>query len=162
MAGCKICGEDFGDFAFECAYCGDHHCATHRLPERHDCPAIGEAIVPGRGGGGGDGAADDLEEPADRAEREEWWREERDATPYRRVEPQTMGTAPEDFGDPSPDVAIDGSIKRERGSAPVEDEDPGREWGWLREVGFWIVILGGVAVLLAVILAVSGLVPVPG
>jgi Zn-dependent protease len=34
---CKQCGtEEY--MPFKCPYCGDYFCATHRLPENHDCP----------------------------------------------------------------------------------------------------------------------------
>lgn len=37
MPYCEFCGESAGTLPFKCSYCGGQFCATHRLPESHDC-----------------------------------------------------------------------------------------------------------------------------
>jgi len=41
---CRKCGEETF-LPFQCPYCGDQFCATHRLPEAHDCPRMDLARV---------------------------------------------------------------------------------------------------------------------
>jgi Zn-dependent protease len=42
---CQKCGEDTF-LPFQCIYCGGQFCATHSLPENHDCPKLGFARAP--------------------------------------------------------------------------------------------------------------------
>lgn len=39
MSGCKICGTE-ENLQYQCNYCGNPFCSTHRLPEKHDCPGL--------------------------------------------------------------------------------------------------------------------------
>jgi membrane associated rhomboid family serine protease len=39
MADCDHCGEH-ENLPYECRHCGGTFCATHRLPENHDCPGL--------------------------------------------------------------------------------------------------------------------------
>jgi len=42
---CQKC--DMNTFLpFKCPYCGGHFCSDHRMPERHNCPRIGQARLP--------------------------------------------------------------------------------------------------------------------
>lgn len=41
MAKCDACGED-ENMPYECRRCGGTFCATHRLPESHDCPGLNQ------------------------------------------------------------------------------------------------------------------------
>ena len=42
---CAVCGRD-ELLPFTCAYCGEHFCAEHRLPEKHNCLGIHAAKSP--------------------------------------------------------------------------------------------------------------------
>lgn len=37
---CSECGAEFDSTPFECNYCGESYCSTHRLPEQHDCKGL--------------------------------------------------------------------------------------------------------------------------
>jgi membrane associated rhomboid family serine protease len=39
MAECDVCGEQVS-MPYQCRHCGGTHCAEHRLPESHSCPAV--------------------------------------------------------------------------------------------------------------------------
>ncbi|PSQ18454.1 rhomboid family intramembrane serine protease [Halobacteriales archaeon QS_8_69_26] len=41
MARCDVCGTAV-EVPHHCTECGEVHCRTHRLPERHDCPSLNE------------------------------------------------------------------------------------------------------------------------
>ncbi|WP_439026351.1 AN1-type zinc finger domain-containing protein [Haloarchaeobius sp. DT45] len=40
MGECAHCGTEPEGFPYTCNECGDRHCGTHRLPERHDCQGL--------------------------------------------------------------------------------------------------------------------------
>lgn len=42
MAECSECGKE--SMSFTCRYCGDKYCSEHRLPEKHDCQGLEEAV----------------------------------------------------------------------------------------------------------------------
>lgn len=42
MANCSECGDEA--MTFECKYCGQKFCSSHRLPENHDCPDLEEEV----------------------------------------------------------------------------------------------------------------------
>jgi len=39
MSGCSICNIE-ENLQYRCNYCGKTFCSNHRLPERHECPAL--------------------------------------------------------------------------------------------------------------------------
>ncbi|MGP3667061.1 MAG: AN1-type zinc finger domain-containing protein [Candidatus Bathyarchaeota archaeon] len=41
---CRICRKEVYPLPYRCNYCGDTFCADHRLPEKHNCEKIKEAI----------------------------------------------------------------------------------------------------------------------
>jgi len=41
---CEICGEDVYPLPYICKYCGKTFCVEHRLPEKHNCERLAEAI----------------------------------------------------------------------------------------------------------------------
>jgi hypothetical protein len=40
MGECAYCGSEPEGFPYTCNECGERHCGTHRLPERHDCEGL--------------------------------------------------------------------------------------------------------------------------
>ncbi|WP_267639492.1 AN1-type zinc finger domain-containing protein [Haloarchaeobius amylolyticus] len=40
MGECAYCGTEPEGFPYTCNECGENHCSTHRLPERHDCDGL--------------------------------------------------------------------------------------------------------------------------
>lgn len=117
MVSCAYCGDATGELAFECDYCGDSFCQSHRLPEAHECPNISAARPPTSAGREADAVTDwsrgansvadiELEKLRERANTED--------KPYSVVTvEQTVGTTPEPEYDSGPDVAVDGSIATE-------------------------------------------------
>lgn len=106
---CIVCGDSTSEtgLPYRCAYCGKPVCRDHRLPENHGCS--GERL-------------------SDRADPEG-----REPQPMTLDQNQTLGTTPTDIGQPSPDVAIDGSIAGEQENAIDEnDTDP-----WWRRLLPW-------------------------
>lgn len=47
MAKCAVCDKE-ELLPFTCKYCGQSFCAEHRLPESHNCPAMGMSVIPMR------------------------------------------------------------------------------------------------------------------
>jgi len=87
---------------YRCAYCGEPVCSDHRLPENHGC--TGERLS-------------DNETPEDRGP--------------QAMDPEsvtTMGTTPDDIGQSSPDVALDGSIAGDQSTESVEEADAESWW----------------------------------
>ncbi|TKX74019.1 hypothetical protein EXE46_11350 [Halorubrum sp. GN11_10-6_MGM] len=111
MAGksCVVCGSATSSdgMLYRCAYCGDPVCPDHRLPENHGC--TGEHL-------------DEDETPEDRGPQ-----------PMDPEEVTTMGTTPEDIGQSSPDVALDGSIA---GEQSTDSDEEGSE-SWWRKLLPW-------------------------
>jgi hypothetical protein len=100
---CIVCesSTDTDGMPYRCAYCGEPVCSDHRLPENHGCS--GERL-----------AAD--EDPEDRGPQ-----------PMDPEDVTTMGTTPDDIGQSSPDVALDGSIAGDN-SGDQEDEEADPWW----------------------------------
>ncbi|OYR53722.1 hypothetical protein DJ73_06975 [Halorubrum sp. Ea1] len=88
---------------YRCAYCGDPVCSDHRLPENHGCS--GERL------------------PADKTP------ENRSPQPMDSEDVSTIGTTPDEIGQSSPDVALDGSIA---GDQPAESDEENAESWWRR------------------------------
>lgn len=108
---CHVCGSETtaGGMAYRCAYCGRPVCGDHRLPENHNC--TGRRLP-------------DEESPDDR-----------DAEPMALNPEQTVGTTPDDTGQSSPDVALDGSVAgsaSERAEADTSESEP-----WWRRLLPW-------------------------
>lgn len=99
---CKSSASSDG-MPYRCAYCGDPVCPEHRLPENHGCS--GERL------------------PADETPRD------RSPQPMGSEDVTTMGTTPDDIGQSSPDVALDGSIAGDQQTGP--DEEKTERW-WRR------------------------------
>lgn len=61
MASCSFCGQELSGMPHTCNECGETHCGSHRLPERHECRGLarvdersdGEAVFIGREEDGG-------------------------------------------------------------------------------------------------------------
>ncbi|WP_128226543.1 AN1-type zinc finger protein [Halobacteriaceae archaeon SHR40] len=110
MTACNICGAD-DNFNFECSRCGGHFCGDHRHPENHDCDGgfVGE------------------------------YNTDKDRGPEpMKVQTRTASTPDSDFGNSSPDVAPDGSIKREENSEQEEAEiDDSIFTRFYRYIRFW-------------------------
>ena len=102
---CVVCGSAASSdgMPYRCAYCGDPVCPDHRLPENHGCS--GERL------------------PSDETA------EDRGPQPMDPEDVTTMGTTPDEIGQSSPDVALDGSIA---GDNPAEDEKEEAEPWWRR------------------------------
>lgn len=86
---CLVCGEptDEERLPYRCAYCGEFVCSDHRLPENHGCS--GERL------------------PSEESP------EGREPEPMDLESTQTVGTTPDDIGQPSPDVMLDGKVAGE-------------------------------------------------
>lgn len=125
MVACEYCSEDIDALAYECDYCSQSFCRSHRLPEEHDCQRLSDARPPSSTPSEADATIDqsrgaernkgedlrsadvDLKELRERAEAEA------EGQPYSVAEIQhTVGTTPDSNFDSSPDVAVDGSIKQ--------------------------------------------------
>lgn len=145
--GCDTCGKKFSVGRFQCKYCGGDFCTSHRLPESHSCPQIDEAVAPPFFTGAAESSSSRSDVDTQTKElREKWWREEREELPYESIDPETLGTAPEDFGDPSPDVAVDGSIKRDESQPETNTEVESDGYGlvgWILAFAIFIALLGG-------------------
>ena len=102
---CVVCGSVSSPdgLAYRCAYCGDPVCPDHRLPENHSC--TGERL------------------PADETP------ENRSPQPMDPEDVTTMGTTPDDIGQSSPDVALDGSIA---GTQQNDSKEETTEAWWRR------------------------------
>jgi len=128
MVLCGHCGGSTGELAFECNYCGESFCQSHRLPEAHDCANISSTRPPTSAGDEADAFIDrsrgaesadeiDLKNLHERAKSET-------TTPYSVIEvEETVGTTPEPDFDSSPDVAVDGSIARENETVEVTSKE---------------------------------------
>ncbi|SNZ06100.1 AN1-like Zinc finger [Natronoarchaeum philippinense] len=123
MASCDFCS-DGTNMPYECGYCGGSFCSNHRLPENHDCSFRN--------------AESDDEKWRDESMSTAQHRTkvvqaggvlrevdgEEQETQYETADAQTYGRTPskdEIIDDRSPDVAVDGSIKRED-EQDAEDE----------------------------------------
>lgn len=105
MKECSVCGESL-THPYTCNYCGEKHCSDHRLPEKHDCPELISELS--FGGNSPDSGWVQETEDSDTTS------QDRDNSTERRTvdDPGRVDVPPSpDFGDSSPDVADDGSIK---------------------------------------------------
>lgn len=129
MPKCEYCGESTTRLTYKCSYCDQMLCQSHRLPETHDCPNLANARPPTSLGQTANADLDlsrginksfseiDMSELRKRAEAEA------EGQPYSVAEVQhTVGTKPEPNYEPTPDVAVDGSIKREEGAGAVTNQ----------------------------------------
>lgn len=119
MAECDRCPGDDGP-TYTCNYCGDNFCSDHRLPENHACPALslpsGTRRLESEGpdtseseSTSASGSSSGTPDALDLSDRE------------------LPGSDSSDLGDPSPDVAPDGSIDRGDGERSSESSrDPQR------------------------------------
>lgn len=137
MPACVHCGESLTSLAYQCNYCTQNHCSTHRLPERHDCVALHLAQPPS--------TANELRKQPEMESSDAFRQSLLDETeidegeisavvetvqgaiedaprePYSTFEPEyTVGTTPERNMAPSPDLNPDGSIK----DVPAEADTP--------------------------------------
>lgn len=117
MPTCEYCGESTTNLTYRCSYCDKTLCQSHRIPETHDCVEVANTHPPTSVGQTADaivnfsrGAHEDL----DLSELRERAEAEAEGEPYSvaKIE-HTVGTQPEPDYEPTPDVAIDGSVKRE-------------------------------------------------
>jgi len=126
MPKCEYCGESTTRLTYECSYCDQTLCQSHRLPETHDCPNLANARPPTSVGQtanadldlsrGMDKSLPEIDKPELRKRAEA----EAEEQPYSVAEVQhTVGTKPKPNYEPTPDVAVDGSIKREEGTGAV-------------------------------------------
>jgi len=126
MPKCEYCGELTTRLTYRCSYCNQTLCQSHRLPETHDCPNLANARPPTSVGQtanadldlsrGMDKSLPEIDKPELRKRAEA----EAEGQPYSVAEVQhTVGTKPEPNYEPTPDVAVDGSIKREEGTGAV-------------------------------------------
>jgi len=100
---CVVCDSptSTNEMPYRCAYCGDSVCTDHRLPENHNCS--GERL------------------PAEEIP------EDRNPQPMDPEDVTTIGTTPDEIGQSSPDVALDGSIAGNK-SAEKEEEKSASWW----------------------------------
>ena len=128
MPACAYCGDEMDEFAFECNYCGEHHCRSHRLPERHDCTQISIAQPPSAkrqesGQGSRSSRKTRATEFIDRDEIEQL-RNVPDEKTYSTVEiKHTVGTTKDPEYLSSPDVAPDGSLRESEVPDDLTDEE---------------------------------------
>ena len=129
MPKCEYCGESTTRLTYKCSYCDQMLCQSHRLPETHDCPNLANARPPTSLGQtanadvdlsrGMDKSLPEIDKPELRKRAEA----EAEGQPYSVAEVQhTVGTKPEPNYEPTPDVAVDGSIKREEGAGAVTNQ----------------------------------------
>ncbi|WP_082230115.1 AN1-type zinc finger domain-containing protein [Halorubrum lipolyticum] len=106
---CVVCGSasTSDGMPYRCAYCGEPVCPEHRLPENHSC--TGERL------------------PEDETPRD------RSPQPMHPDDVTTMGTTPDNIGQSSPDVALDGSIAGDQPS----DSDESTTKSWWRRLLPW-------------------------
>ena len=120
MASCEHCGDSIYTLTYECNYCSQSFCRSHRLPETHDCSHVSDARPPASKGSSDQlhdtdstSEIDFRDENVDLQELRERAKAEAEGEPYSVAEVQhTVGTTPDSNFDSSPDVAIDGSIKQ--------------------------------------------------
>lgn len=161
MVSCEYCSEGIDALAYECNYCSQSFCRSHRLPEVHDCPRISHARPPSSTPGEADamidqsrgaernkgenirGADIDLQELRRRAEAEA------EGQPYSVAEIQhTVGTTPDSNFDSSPDVAVDGSIKQSGSEQEDTTDSPANTSDISRQrVAFILLSLTAVVIL---------------
>ncbi|MFB6301663.1 MAG: AN1-type zinc finger domain-containing protein [Haloferacaceae archaeon] len=100
---CLVCGKpsDEEGLPYRCAYCGEFVCTDHRLPENHGC--TGERL------------------PSDESP------EGRGPKPMELGAGQTVGTTPDDIGQQSPDVTLNGKVAGQN----HENEEADTSW-WRR------------------------------
>lgn len=120
MPTCEYCNRPTTNLTYTCSYCNKTLCQSHRIPETHDCPKLADARPPTSVGQTGDAGvdlsrgADESVEDIDLSELRERAEAEAEGEPYSVAKvDQTVGTRPEPDYEPTPDVAIDGSVKRE-------------------------------------------------
>ena len=120
MVSCEHCGDSIDTLTYECNYCSQSFCRSHRLPETHDCPHVSDARPPTSEGStdrlhhtDSTSEVDFRDEKVDLQELRERAKAEAEGEPYSVAKVQhTVGTTPDSDFDSSPDVAIDGSIKQ--------------------------------------------------
>lgn len=132
---CEHCGAGIPRNYFECNFCGQRHCADHRLPENHDCLGLKPAreadldldpsghLSPSRVLSAAEGELDTDETKRSASTREvadhvsktgvpDIDRYQRDkSVGYGTVEPTVYSSTPAPEYESSPDVAVDGSLK---------------------------------------------------
>jgi hypothetical protein len=131
MPSCEYCGEATERLAYECDYCGESFCRSHRIPESHDCSGISNARPPTSAAHESDAFGDlsrgaQSAQDVDLAQLRERAKAEAEGQPYSVVDLQhTVSTTPEPDYDSTPDVAVDGSIKRKRSTkqTPTSESD---------------------------------------
>ena len=158
MPECEHCGEALTNLAFDCNYCGQVNCTSHRLPEAHDCVALHLALPPGHArSDSGDVVVGDLdtegmrarvrkEAPGASAERidtivdnVESELDEPSEKPYDVFEPElTVGTPDEIVYESSPDLNTDGSLA----GAEEEVDARGDSAGSSRGTYILLLVLG--------------------
>jgi cobalamin biosynthesis Mg chelatase CobN len=122
---------------YECDYCSGTHCKNHRLPERHDCSwKDAESDEDDEGW-----FSSALNTAGDRRERVKAGGVTKttaeQSQKHRTVEPQTVGataSSEEIIDDRSPDVAVDGSVKKDDGAQTDEERNQSSGTRWKRAV----------------------------
>lgn len=127
MGTCAICGEK-NKPGYTCAYCGEAHCVTHRLPEDHDCRNLHEAKAPRTQSAssakkGTQQKVSRESETESELTQEKWKRQRPEPKPMETV--RTYGGSGRDRSkakfSKSPDVGVDGSVKGPE-TEPIEPE----------------------------------------
>jgi len=96
---------------YQCSYYGDTHCATHQLPENHNCPATSGSS---RAQWAGPPSASDSRRAGRQTERSV--PEAMDTSDIR-----SYGTADGSVGASSPDVALNGSVQQNSKASEARD-----------------------------------------
>ena len=156
MPKCEYCGESTTRLTYKCSYCDQTLCQSHRLPETHDCPNLANARPPTSLGQTANADLDlsrgiDKSLPEiDMAELRKRAEAEAEGQPYSVAEVQhTVGTKPEPNYEPTPDVAVDGSIKREEETGAVTNQTDKSD-----DEGISLRIIMAVSIVTAIIILV--------
>ena len=150
MVSCEHCGDSIDTLTYECNYCAQSFCRSHRLPEIHDCPHVSDARPPASETSSDRLNSDNSTEEVDfrdeninLQELRERAKAEAEGEPYSVAEVQhTVGTTPDSNFDSSPDVAIDGSIKQNNTQNRSSTDEQSNSSKFLnRKTGIVLVIL---------------------